>query len=344
MEQQQEQDWNNIPGDEVTPAEAEIVYPPKFQKQEEAQTNVWLRSFVSLALYLILGYYIFHSFVMLLIITGIVVIHELGHFFAMKMFRYKDLGIFFIPLLGAYVSGSKREVSQKESAIILLAGPLPGILIGIACYLLWENNPSIYIGPVSLNTVGLLFMFLNLINLLPVYPLDGGQLLNRVFLDEEGWISKIFVVISAGLLIWVAWRLYSSSGHPFYFILFLFPLMMLMRLQSDSKYKPIEKRVENEGINADVSYEELPDKDYWHIRKILIEEQSAFKDVDPDPAAGYDEKEEKIMTMVQSLLHRHLIQDVSPAGKLLILVICAAAFASPWLLNMDLSFFGQFGF
>ena len=73
-------------------------------------------------------------------------IHELGHFFAMKYFHYKDLGIFFIPLLGAYVSGSKREVSQKQSAIILLAGPLPGIIIGIALYLIDQNGPGYYLG------------------------------------------------------------------------------------------------------------------------------------------------------------------------------------------------------
>ena len=34
-------------------------------------------------------------------------------------------------MLGAYASGTKREVSQKQSAIILLAGPLPGIIAGI---------------------------------------------------------------------------------------------------------------------------------------------------------------------------------------------------------------------
>jgi stage IV sporulation protein FB len=343
MENPGEQELNSLPAESV-PAEEAIVYPPKFQKDEEASSNVWLRSFVSLALYLVLGYYIFHSFTMLLIITGIVVFHELGHFFAMKLFRYKDLGIFFIPLLGAYVSGSKREVSQKESAIILLAGPLPGIIAGIICYLLWQNNQDLSLGGIPLDRIALLFMLLNLINLLPVYPLDGGQLLNRVFLDEEGWISKIFVILSAALLIWVAWSLYKSSGQVFYFVLFLFPLMMLMRLQTDSKYKPIEKRIEKEGINADIAYEELPDKDYWHIRRILTEEHPSFKEVNPDPAAGYDAKEERIMTTVQSLLHRHLIQDVSLVGKILILLICAAAFASPWLLNMDLSFFRQFGF
>ena len=50
------------------------------------------------------------------------------------------------------------------------------------------------------------------------------------------------------------------------------------------------------------------------------------------------------MAMIQSLLHRHLIQDVSVAGKIFIFLIWAAAIASPWLLNMDMSFFDRFRF
>src|SRR5688572_4994082 len=98
-------------------SETPLIYPPKYQKQENP-ANIWMKSIISLALYLILGYYVFPSYITLLLITANVVIHELGHFAAMKFFRYKDLGIFFIPLLGAYVSGTKREVSQKQSAII----------------------------------------------------------------------------------------------------------------------------------------------------------------------------------------------------------------------------------
>src|SRR6185436_13687458 len=105
-------------GDPGSPAQETVYYPPKFEKKDPGP-GIWLRSILSLALYLVLGYYIFRSFPMLLLITAIVIFHELGHFFAMKYFHYKDLGIFFIPLLGAYVSGSKHEVSQKESAIIL---------------------------------------------------------------------------------------------------------------------------------------------------------------------------------------------------------------------------------
>jgi len=318
-------------------AQSDIAYPPKYQKQEQPG-NIWMKSIMSLALYLLLGYYIFHSFDMLLVITGIVVLHEMGHFLAMKVFRYKDLGIFFIPLLGAYVSGTKREVSEKQSAIILLAGPLPGIIIGIALYLINENSGGYYLMDISLSRIGKLFVVLNLINLIPLYPLDGGQLLNRVFLDEESWMGKIFVFLSAAFMVWIAWKLN-------FYILLIFPAMMLLRLRTDKKFDQVEKKIETEGINLDTSYEQLSDADYWKTRNILINEHPAFRDINPTPPFAYHPKEEKVMTTIQSLLHRHLIQDLSLVGKFFILIIWIASFASPWLIDMDiLPFLSRFGF
>lgn len=341
-------DEQSVPADEEitlpgTLAEEPPVILPKYEKQDQT-ANIWVRSFVSLAAYLVLGYYIFPSYKVLLLITAIVMIHELGHFFAMKFFGYNDLGIFFIPLLGAYVSGTKREVSQRQSAIILLAGPLPGIIIGTCFYLADKTGYDYYLLDTSLSRVGLLFIFLNLINLLPIYPLDGGQLLNRVFLDEESFWSKVFVLLSIAALGFLSWRMYVASGSTFSFVFLLFPLMMVLRLFGEKKINTIEKRIETEGIHTDLEYADLPDADYWKIRNILIEEYPAFKDVPPAPPYEYNDKEEKIMTMVQSLLHRHLIQDVSLFGKLFILLIWIAAIASPWLLNMDMSFFKRFGF
>lgn len=320
-----------------------VIYPPKYRRPEKS-ASIWLRSITSLALYLALGYYIFKTWEVLLLITAIVMIHEMGHFFAMKYFHYKDLGIFFIPLLGAYVSGSKREVSQRQSAIILLAGPLPGILIGIILYLADQNGAGHYFFDISWSRIAMLFIILNLINLFPVYPLDGGQLLNRVFLDEDSIWSRIFIFLSVGLMVWFAISMYLSSGSSFYFVLLLFPAMMLFRLAGEKKLTGIEKRIEDENIHLDTDYEELPDKDYWRIRNILIAEHPSFSDVPPTPPFKFDMKEEKIMTTIQSLLHRHLIQDLSVIGKLFIFLLWLAAVASPWLINMDMSFFQRFGF
>lgn len=337
MDQWEEQAGEMKDESNSTPVEPAFIYPPKFEKTEVNPANIWLRSLVSLALYLLIGYYIFPSYNILLLITLIVLIHELGHFAAMKLFRYNDLGIFFIPLLGAYVSGSKREVSQRESAIILLAGPLPGIAIGIFFYFLWQSDPYAGgIAGISYYTISILFVILNLFNLLPVYPLDGGQLLNRVFLNEDNWLSRIFIFISIGLLTWFAWK----SNFP---VLFIFPLMMILRLFGERKMTSIEKSIEEEGINTDLEYKDLPDEDYWKIRAILIREYPPFKEVPPSPPYDFDEKEEKIMTTIEGLLHRHLLQDLPVVGKIFIFLLWAAAIASPWLLDMDMSFFRRFG-
>lgn len=321
------------------------TFLPKYTR-EDTGSNVWLRSVISLALYLIVGYYIFPSYKILLLITAIVVIHEMGHFLAMKFFRYADLGIFFIPLLGAYVSGTKREVSQKESAVILLAGPLPGILIGILFNYLAESTPypDAYVWGISYEQISSWFILLNLFNLLPVYPLDGGQLLNRVFLDEEGWLGKLFVFLSAGALVWFAWNLYSRTGHPVYFVFLLFPLSMILRMSGDARLRAVEKKIETEGIDMDKSYEDLPDADYWRIRNILVSEYTPLQDIPAAPPYEYHEKEEKIMSTIQSLLHRHLLQDLGIAGKIFVFLLWAAAIASPWLLHINMGFFSRLGF
>ncbi|MBI5373613.1 MAG: site-2 protease family protein [Sphingobacteriales bacterium] len=327
----------------VSPETEQLIIPPKYSPTEEKQ-QVWLKSLISLAAYLVLGFYIFPSYKILLIITAIVLIHEMGHFIAMKAYRYNELGIFFIPLLGAYVSGSKREVSQRQSAIILLAGPLPGILIGVACYLVSQQYPGLTVLDISLDRVALFFILLNLINLFPIYPLDGGQLLNRVFLDEESIWSKVFVFISVAFLAWFAWSMYRGSGNSLYFILLFFPVMILLRTMGDKKLGTIEKKIEEAGINADIEYEDLPDADYWKIRNILVEEYPAFKGEQTAPPYTFSNKEDKIMAVVQSLLHRHLIQDLSTAGKLFILLVWVAGLATPWLIDMDLSFFTRHRF
>ncbi|HEV7783630.1 MAG TPA: site-2 protease family protein [Chitinophagaceae bacterium] len=323
-----------MPDENITASTAEpVVYPPKFRKPEQAQTNAWLRSITSLALYLALGYVIFKQWEVLLLITAIVMIHEFGHFFAMKFFGYSELGIFFIPLLGAYVSGTKREVSQKQSAIILLAGPLPGIIIGMIFFGLNQQGGH-YLFGMSYTFIGLLFIILNVLNLLPIYPLDGGQLLNRVFLDEDSIWSKLFIFISIGLLGWFAISRYLSTHNSFYFVLMVFPLMMLFRLAGDKKLTGIEKKIEGEGIHLDVDYAGMPDADYWKIRNILIADHPSFKDLKPTPPFEFDVKEEKVMSTIQGLLHRHVIQDISPVGKIVIAVTWVAAFIAPWLLDM----------
>lgn len=308
------------------PAEAPEIPKPELE-EPKSKTNVWLKSLGSLALFLAIGFYFFNqNWTLVVVLTAVVIFHELGHFVAMKIYKYQDLGMFFIPLLGAYVSGTKQEVSQKQSAIILLAGPIPGIFIGIVLHFL-----SVSIDNSFLENTAWIMIFLNVLNLLPVYPLDGGQLLHRLFLDDYNILGKIFVVLSAALMSWIG----ITSG--FYFLLF-FPFMMISRMIGDIQHERIEKKIEAEGLDLMKSYEELTAEEYWRIRNAVIKYHPQFKDVNPSPPYEISPKEDQIIVTIQGLLQRSLIQDLSLAGKLIILIVWIGFFLAPFIIKNPFGF------
>jgi len=315
------------------PGEIPTEIPKPELEEPKSKMNVWVKSAFSLALYLAIGYFFFgRNWMFLLIITLIIVFHELGHFTAMKIFKYNDLGIFFIPLLGAYVSGSKQEVSQRQSSIILLAGPVPGIIIGIILLLIPGNDSIMLSEAISLDEVAKASIFLNLLNLLPIYPLDGGQLLHRLFLDNIQVIGKIFLIASAALLTWVAIR---TGIYP----LLIFPFMMITRLIRDMQHERIEKKIEAEGIDLVKSYDEISPEEYWRIRNVIINHYPQLRDVKPSPPYEISSKEDQIITIIQGLLQRSIIQDLSLVGKILILLIWIGCFVAPFFLDLSMSSF-----
>lgn len=289
---------------------------PKFPASEK-KSNPWISSLLSLMAYILVATIFINDIKIALILVLILLIHEAGHYLAMRYFRYHETGIFFIPLLGAFVSGSKRIISQQESAIIILAGPLPGILLGLSLSMLTKTlslEPTV---GATLDWSAMALILLNGLNLLPLYPLDGGQLLNRVFLDEESTLGRVFVFFSALLIAALALLIQ-------FYALLLFPLLLLWRSQKDRSLKKIEAKLKEAGINTDIDYEDLPDEDYWKIRTLLIENHPRFASVD-SATDSYDEKEASIQIMIVSLLDRRLMMDLSLPKKLMIATLWMAA-------------------
>lgn len=98
----------------------------------------------------------------------LIFVHECGHAFAAHR-RGKPVGaMVFIPFMGAFVTTGKGK-DIVEDAFIGIMGPVFGTLAGIACvgvYLLTRD--SFWLSLASIN------FLLNLFNLAPVAPLDGG--------------------------------------------------------------------------------------------------------------------------------------------------------------------------
>jgi Zn-dependent protease len=138
----------------------------------------------------------------LALLIGVLLFHELGHFAGMRLFNYQDVRMFFIPLFGAAVAGRNRSVEGYKEAIVILLGPLPGILLGTilgVAAVVYENEL-----PYSAAT---LLLVINGFNLLPFLPLDGGRLLHLVLFSRQAWLEAVFRVITGSLLALCGWWL-----------------------------------------------------------------------------------------------------------------------------------------
>jgi Zn-dependent protease len=108
------------------------------------------------------------------VIVGILLIHELGHWIAMRAFGHHDALISFIPFLGAATMSKIPFEKRWQEIVMLLAGPLPGLVLGVALLL----SPLAKIHLVA-STAGLLIA-INALNLLPLHPLDGGRIFHAL--------------------------------------------------------------------------------------------------------------------------------------------------------------------
>ena len=82
---------------------------------------------------------------------------------------------------GAMLYGTGR-MRGADSVRIALAGPLVNMVIGICCIALWWICPFLYPYTQKLFDINL---SLCLVNLLPVYPLDGGKIALCCFKDKR---------------------------------------------------------------------------------------------------------------------------------------------------------------
>lgn len=131
----------------------------------------------------------------LVILVGVLLFHELGHYVGMIGLGYRDVRMFFIPLFGAAVAGKPTRGSQTREAIVLLLGPLPGIVFGVS-----TAFAAVMFHSLLLKSIALYLLGINALNLLPIIPLDGGRLASVLFFSRWPWSEGLFagVTLAAG--------------------------------------------------------------------------------------------------------------------------------------------------
>jgi Zn-dependent protease len=218
--------------------------------------------------------------------------------------------------MGAFVQGSKDKYSQKQSFIVVSAGPFPGLYIGII--LLVISSIYKYDWMVELS---FLFLFLNSINLLPIDPMDGGQLFKLLVNRKRDLFLLIFSLLSSLTLIGIGFLIKS-------WLMVAFGFIMAIKIRSIQRNYIIRKKLDELHVNYVSTYEELPNRSYALIRDVVIEETPALKKY---LEISEESNDEVLASHVNSVLIAPIAFDVSKWIKLVFVLF--------WILSISLPFF-----
>jgi Zn-dependent protease len=120
--------------------------------------------------------------------VGLLFIHEMGHYIQMRREGIRPSAMVFIPFLGAAVAAKSLGGSALAEARVGLAGPILGSIAAGAVAVAGIAMDSDF-----LRALAFTGLFLNLFNLLPVSPLDGGRAMAAV--SPWMWFVGLFALI-----------------------------------------------------------------------------------------------------------------------------------------------------
>jgi Zn-dependent protease len=166
---------------------------------------------VSIVAYqLIFGWLFSIGFVLLLLL------HELGHVFQLRREGVKASAPMFIPFLGAVISANSMGDDAAAEARVGLAGPVLGSIATLVPLGVWIATGSHF-----WQALAFIGFFINLFNLLPILPLDGGRAIAALspwlwLVGLAGLVAMAFffpspivllILVLGGLESWRRWKL-----------------------------------------------------------------------------------------------------------------------------------------
>ncbi|MBI4988460.1 MAG: site-2 protease family protein [Rhodocyclales bacterium] len=120
-------------------------------------------------------------------------LHEMGHFLAARQ-RGLNVGApTFIPFVGAWIELKEQPMNAETEAFVGIAGPILGSAAAFVCYLLARE-----LGSNLLLALAYAGFMLNLFNLIPLSPLDGGRIVSVI--SPRIWFLGIPLLV--GLFFW----------------------------------------------------------------------------------------------------------------------------------------------
>ena len=122
----------------------------------------------------------------------LLLVHEMGHVIALRREGIKASAPMFIPFMGAVISARSLGDNALAEARVGLAGPVLGSIGSAACLVIWRATGNDFWQALAFTG-----LFLNLFNLMPVVPLDGGRAMAAM--SPWMWIAGFFATLGLAI-------------------------------------------------------------------------------------------------------------------------------------------------
>jgi putative peptide zinc metalloprotease protein len=135
--------------------------------------------------------------------------HESGHVWAMRRVGVPTRGFYFIPFLGGVAIADRNYANLRDKVIVAIMGPIWGMALGLVTWVAYLLTDNPFLGAAAYWQA-----LLNLFNLLPANPLDGGQIFRSVFSSFGKKVADVFGFVSILAFI-VLWWFFKSPVFLF---------------------------------------------------------------------------------------------------------------------------------
>ena len=169
--------------------------------------------------------------------VGLIFVHEMGHYLAARQRGLQVGAPTFIPFVGAWIELKDQPHDSETEAWVGFAGPLLGSVAALACYFVARETGSRLL--LALAYAG---FFLNLFNLIPLSPFDGGRI--TAVLSPRVWWAGVPVM---GALFW--WR-----PSPMLVIMVVLALPQLVKAWNYDPQAPENKKYYGTSLETKLTY------------------------------------------------------------------------------------------
>jgi len=205
--------------------------------------------------------YVTKDFLLSASLLAMIFVHECGHLWAARRRGFKTKGIYLLPIGGVAIVEGLEHADRDDEAYIAVMGPIWGMAFSFLFFWVAHLTNSL-----ALLKTGAMLCVVNIFNLAPINPLDGGRIFKSITFSISRRVGLIAMMLMVPLAIFIGFRYGIFIFHMIALICYLDYRNEKRTTYSDYEVKKLIGETEKDGVKVVI---EKPEKKKMSIWKMI---------------------------------------------------------------------------